>query len=93
MEKIFKPHIIKGDNNEKVYYSYDNKSAIKEDIDPFVFITNLDKDDSYIFSKRVIIETDSDTYDTKIASKNGDKIITIDSDIIPIKDIKKISYK
>ncbi len=93
MEKIFKPHIIKDDNNEKVYYSYDNKSAIKEDIDPFVFITNLDKDDSYIFSKRVIIETDSDTYDTKIASKNGDKIITIDSDIIPIKDIKKISYK
>ena len=94
MEKIFKPNTLKSDSNEKVYYSYmKNKSTIEESIDPLTFISNLDKEDSYIFSKEVIIETKNNIYDTKIAGKNGNRIITMDSDIIPIKDIIKIKFK
>ena len=95
MDKIFKPKISKDNSNEKVYYSFikDNKKIKNSEIEPSDFISNLDKDGSYIFSKEVIIETKNDIYDTKIAGKKNDKIITIDSRIIPIKDILKIYYK
>ncbi len=90
---IFKPDIGDINNNEKVYYSYLND---KLDINnnPDEFIKNLDNNGSYIFSKNVIIKTKDNTYDTKIAGKIKNKIITIDSKVIPVEEIIDIyEYK
>ena len=44
-------------------------------------------------NKKVIINTDHNTYDTRIAGTINDKIITIDGKSIHIKDIKEIIEK
>ena len=49
--------------------------------------------DGYIFNKKVIIKTDNNTYDTRIAGTINDKIITIDGNSIHIKDIREIIEK
>ena len=46
----------------------------------------------YIFNINVKIITDDKTYDTKIANRIGNNIITMDSDIICIKTIKDIIF-
>lgn len=46
----------------------------------------------YIFNIDVKIVTNNKTYNTKIAGKVGNNIITLDNDIINIKDIKDIIY-
>ena len=46
----------------------------------------------YIFNIKVKIITDNKTYDTKIASKIGNSIITLDNDVICIDTIKDIIY-
>ena len=90
---IFKPDVIGVNNNEKVYYSYlDDKLDIKSN-NPSEFISRLDKNGSYMFSKRVVIKTRENIYDTKIAGKVKDKIITIDSKVIPISEIVDIYEK
>lgn len=40
-----------------------------------------------------MIETDTKTYDTKVAGKLNDNLITVDGDIIPIKTIRNIIIK
>ena len=98
MEKkssVFKPDVKGVDNNKKVYYSFldDNLDVKKSEEDPRAFIDKLDNDGSYIFSKKVIIKTKDKTYDTKIAGKIKDKIITTKSQVIPIDSIISIYEK
>lgn len=100
---IFKPN-VDVNNNKKVYYSFlddrlkieselDRSSFDKNNLSPLEFIDNLSKSDSYMFSKNVIIKTCDKTYDTRIAGKIGDRIITLDNDSININDILDIYYK
>ena len=56
------------------------------------FINKLSHD-GYVFNKRVVIVTRDKTYDTKIAGRLGNRIITLDSDSINIDDIVKIYEK
>ena len=95
---IFKPNMNFIDTNKKTYYSYLEKPFIKdnnteEDIDVLEFLNKLSNNGSYVFSKRVTIITNNKTYNTRVAGKIGNKIITLDNDSIDINDIKKIYEK
>ena len=89
---IFKPDIGYVNNNKQVYYSFLEDNLDREE-DPREFIKNLDRSGSYMFSKEVNKKTKDKTYDTKIAGKREDKIITLDKDVIPIDNIISISSK
>ncbi len=60
--------------------------SVDEKIDK-LFNTN-----GYVFSKNVEIATNDKVYNTKIAGKVNNHIITLDNDIIKISDIKDIKY-
>lgn len=95
---IFKPDIGKVDNNEKIFYSFlEDRVGVSIDgaLDeaPIDFINRLVKSGSYMFSKNVIIKANGKIYDTKIAGKIGNRIITLDNDSINIEDIEKIYEK
>ena len=62
-----------------------NKSVEKK-------IDDLFNTNGYIFNVDVKIKTLDKTYNTKIASRVGNNIITLDNDIINIDDIKDIAY-
>ena len=96
---IFKP-IIKKDikNNKEVYCSFletntSRKVAKSSNETPLDTINRLVGSGSYIFNIGVLIKTKDKTYDTKIAGKLGNKIITCDSDSILISDIISIKEK
>lgn len=95
---IYKPPINhKVNNNKKAYYSYletDNIEAGNyQDEEPMDTLNRLINSGSYIFNKKVQIITNTKTYNTKIAGKIGDRIITIDGDDIYLSNIKKIIEK
>ena len=94
--EIFKPEIGKIDNNKKAYYSFlEDRLDIKtdeyeENDDVITFMNKLARSGSYIFNKDVIIVTKDKKYETRIAGKLGDRIITLDNDSIKVDDIIKI---
>lgn len=96
--EIFKPHIGNINNNKKAYYSFlDDKLNIereeKSNETPIDFINNLSKSGSYIFGKNVVIITKNQKYETRIAGKLGNRIITMDNKSIDINDIIEIYQK
>lgn len=97
--EIFKPEIGKIGNNKKAYYSFlEDRLDIKtdeyeENDDVITFMNKLARSGSYIFNKDVIIVTKDKKYETRIAGKLGDRIITLDNDSIRIDDIIKIYEK
>lgn len=97
--EIFKPEIGKIDNNKKAYYSFlEDRLDIKtdeyeENDDVITFMNKLARSGSYIFNKDVIIVTKDKKYETRIAGKLGDRIITLDNDSIKVDDIIKIYEK
>ena len=97
--EIFKPEIGKIDNNKKAYYSFlEDRLDIKtdeyeENDDVITFMNKLARSGSYIFNKDVIIVTKDKKYETRIAGKLGDRIITLDNDSIKIDYIIKIYEK
>ncbi len=70
----------------KEEYMQDDKLSVSEKIDK-LFNTN-----GYVFNTNVKIITNNKTYDTRIANKVGDNIITLDNDVISILDIKDIIF-
>ena len=64
-----------------------NDNDIVEDKLNRLFNTN-----GYIFNIKVKIITNDKTYDTKIASRVGNSIITLDNDVINIDDVKDIVF-
>ncbi len=99
--EIFKPEIGKVDNNKKTYYSFlDDRLDVKSDhvlegkgeniID---FMNRLSRSGSYVFNKDVVIVTKDNKYETRIAGKLGNKIVTLDNESININDIIKIYEK
>lgn len=97
--EIFKPEIGRIDNNKKAYYSFlEDRLDIKtekyeENEDVIDFMNKLAKSGSYIFNKDVIIVTKDKKYETRIAGKLGDRIVTLNNDSININDIIKIYEK
>ena len=97
--EIFKPEIGKIDNNKKAYYSFlEDRLDIKtdeyeENDDVITFMNKLARSGYYIFNKDVIIVTKDKKYETRIAGKLGNRIITLDNDSIKVDDIIKIYEK
>ena len=94
--KIFVNKINKNINNNQKYCdvledvkeinNIDNSISIDEKLDK-LFNTN-----GYIFNTNVKIITSDKIYQTKIAGKVNNHIITLDNDIIDISSIKDIIY-
>ena len=101
LPKIFKKDVSSShDNNKKVYYAglgHDKKKEYPISQDSLnsveTEIRKLFKSSRYVFNIHVMIETDTKTYDTKVAGKLNDNLITVDGDIIPIKTIRNIIIK
>lgn len=97
--EIFKPEIGKINNNKKAYYSFledrlDVKTDEYEESDDVIsFMNKLARSGSYIFNKDVIIVTKNKKYETRIAGKLGDRIVTLDNDSIKVDDVIKIYEK
>lgn len=97
--EIFKPEIGNVNNNKKAYYSFlEDRLDIKtddyeENDDVISFMNKLAKSGSYIFNKDVVIVTKDKRYETRIAGKLGDRIVTLDNESIRIDDIVKIYEK
>lgn len=78
--------IFKVNSSSDTYNNNDNNNVSET-------IRKLFKTNKYIFNIGVIIETDSKKYDTKIAGKIKNSIVTVDGDTIPIIEIKNIIIK
>ena len=96
--EIFKPKMENKNNNERSYYSFLKEEEVLSskrifDETPIDFINRISKSGSYIFNRDVIIETKNKKYETRIAGKLGNRIITLDTDSIDINDIVKIYEK
>lgn len=103
LPKIFKNEIKKTNlNNRNIYYSLNetknlNKLEKKDDFDNLNYVEDklkkIFKSSRYVFNIGVIIKTNKKDYDTKIAGKVKNSIITIDNEIIPIIEINDIILK
>lgn len=103
LPKIFKNEIKKTNlNNRNIYYSLNetknlNKLDKKDDFDNLNYVEDklkkIFKSSRYVFNIGVIIKTNKKDYDTKIAGKVKNSIITIDNEIIPIIEINDIILK
>ena len=81
------------DNNQN-YCDVDN-SEIIENTDVLSVddkIKKLFDTNGYVFNVDVKIITNNKTYNTRIAGRVGNNIITLDNDIININDINNIIY-
>ena len=106
--KVFVNKISKKINNNQGYCNIDNinNNSIVIDNDDIIEtnndennltvrekIDNLLNRNGYIFNVDVKIITSNREYNTKIATKIGDRIITLDNNIININDIKELIIK
>ena len=85
-KKIYVNKINEKVGNNQTSYEIKDEETIEDKLEE-LFSTN-----GYIFNVNVKIVTDDKTYDTKIASRIGDNIITLDNDVIRIDDIKDIIF-
>lgn len=56
-------------------------------------IRKLFKSSRYIFNINVLIKTDKKDYDTKVAGKVKNSLVTVDNEVIPIVEINDIIIK
>lgn len=96
-------------NNKKVFYTSENKQEAlktnyKENTQTTASSNNslttveekirkLLKSSRYIFNIVVEIKTSKKTYNTKIAGKVKNSLVTVDGEVIPIVDIEDIIIK
>ena len=88
-------------NNKKVYYTSEREKDSNvgkpfSNDDTFSVedkIKKLFKSSRYIFNINVLIKTDKRDYDTKIAGKVKNSLVTVDNDVIPIVEINDIIIK
>lgn len=103
LPKIFKKTVdSKLANNKKVFYmSEKDNHELKETTNNRDDLTltvedkirKLFKSSRYVFNINVIIKTDKKDYDTKIAGKVKNSLVTINNEIIPIIEINDIIIK
>ncbi len=91
------------DNNNKIIDNNQKYCEVEEVIDTSKLVNNsniniddkLDKlfnQNGYVFSNDVRIITNDKTYQTKIAGKVNNYLITMDNDVIDISTIKDVIY-
>lgn len=78
--------------NNQVVANVECEESIHQDVCIYEKLDKLFNTNGYVFNTDVKIITDNKTYDTKIANKVGNNIITLDNDVINISDIKDIIF-
>ena len=91
------PHVFKK-NIDSVHINNKNISYVRKDkkentIDIVDKLDKLFKSSRYVFNIGVIIKTKDNVYDTKIMSRNRNNILTVNDEVIPIKDIYSLIIK
>lgn len=91
--KIYEGKIKKDIGNNQSFCEVEEKEltnneeiCLEEKLDK-LFNTN-----GYVFNIKVKIITDNKTYNTRIANRIGNSIITLDNDVISIDEIKDIIF-
>lgn len=105
LPEIFKKNIDSShSNNKKVFYTNKNNEQTPNQ-EPINNSTNnsqstvedkirkLFKSSRYIFNINVLIKTNKKDYDTKIAGKVKNSLVTVDNEVIPIIEINDIIIK
>ena len=93
------PHIFKKNisnkhiNNKDVSYIRKDITKKESSLDILDKLDKLFNSSRYIFNIGVIIKTKDKVYDTKIMSRNKSSVLTINDEIIPIKDIHSLIIK
>ena len=92
------PHVFRGSvdhkiNNKSISYIKENTIIRLDTADIIDKINKLFKSTRYIFNIGVIIKTKNKVYDTKIMSRNSNSLLTVDDEVIPIKDIYDLIIK
>jgi hypothetical protein len=101
---IFKKEVASHhSNNKKVFYANNNVSSDRSNKTEEITndslttveekIRKLFKSSRYIFNINVLIKTNKKDYNTKIAGKVKNSIVTTDGEVIPIIDINDIIIK
>ncbi len=103
LPKIFKKNVdLEHSNNKRVFYASENKETLVKNDDTNSYrslstveekIRKLFKSSRYIFNINVIIKTDKKDYNTQIAGRIKNSIVTVDNDVIPIVEINDIIIK
>lgn len=103
LPKIFKKNVDLGhSNNKRVFYASENKETLvkNDDINSYRLLSTVEekirklfKSSRYIFNINVIIKTDKKDYNTQIAGRIKNSIVTVDNDVIPIVEINDIIIK
>ena len=91
---VFKKNIDKKHiNNKDISYVRKDKFKKESIVDIVDKLDELFRSSRYVFNIGVIIKTKDREYDTKIMSRNKSSILTINDEIIPIKDIYSLTIK
>lgn len=99
LPSIYKNNVTKKNtHNRNVFYvknddENNRQVEVLEEIDVEEKLRKLFKSSRYVFNIGVIIKTNRGDYDTKIAGKIKNSIVTIDGVTIPIIEIKDIIIK
>lgn len=104
LPKIFKKNVDTSHcHNKKVYYTSEDKAELivnetkKNNISSLTTveekIRKLFKSSRYVFNINVLIKTDKKDYDTKIAGKVKNSLVTVENEVIPIIEINDIIIK
>lgn len=93
LPNMFKNNITKKiDNNEEIYYSYNNleRNVLKKGENVLQKINTIFSSNNYIYKADVEIVLKDKTINKRIIGRNKTHLITIDNDLIPISDILDI---
>lgn len=108
LPEIFKKDVdARHTNNKKICYTSENEREVTKTNVSSARVVNanttlttveekirqLFRSSRYIFNINVLIKTDKKDYDTKVAGKVKNSIVTVDGEVIPIVDINDIIIK
>jgi len=93
LPKVFQNSVSKINNNKSVFYSSKNNYEPDKEIDVNQKIMDIFSSTRYVYKAVVVIKLKDKTVEKTIIGKNNDNLITIDNELIPIKDIVDINYK
>lgn len=97
LPKVYQNKNIGNINNDQEYfYSFNNQTTNKEKRnkeDIKLKINKLFQSQKFIYKIKVIVITTNDQFETVIIGKTNNDLITLDNNLIPIKDITDIYEK
>lgn len=97
LPKVFQNNNINyQDNSQNLFYSENKSNNLQNNrsiIDINTKIKNIFSSTSYVYKIRVIITTNKNTFETTIIGKSNNYLITINNELISIKDIIDIKEK